>query len=45
MDQSDIIPVLKGFEFQINEKEELVVMNPPILKMDEDLKFPPGSNE
>ena len=33
MEQSDIVPVLKGFDFQTNEKNELFVMNPPILKM------------
>ena len=44
MEQSDIVPVLKGFEFKINEKEELVIMNPPVLKMEEEAEdFPPGS--
>jgi len=32
MEQSDIVPVLKGFNFKINEKEELFIMNPPIVK-------------
>ena len=32
MEQSDIVPVLKEFNFKINEKEELYVMNPPIVK-------------
>ncbi len=32
MEQSDIVPVLKGFEFKINEAEELYVMNPPVIK-------------
>jgi len=36
MEQSDIVPTLKGFNFKINEKEELYVMNPPIIKMDYD---------
>ena len=46
MEQSDIVPVLKGFEFKINEKEELVIMNPPILKLNEEEgAFPHGSNE
>tara|TARA_Y100000590_G_C15051953_1_gene763029 strand:+ start:240 stop:416 length:177 start_codon:yes stop_codon:yes gene_type:complete len=35
MEQSDIVPVLKGFDFKVGEKEELFIMNPPILKMDE----------
>ena len=45
MEQSDIVPVLKGFEFQVNEKEELVVMNPPFLNFDQEQEYPPGSNE
>lgn len=36
MEQSDIVPVLKGFNFQANEEEELMVMNPPIFKMNND---------
>ena len=35
MDQSDIVPVLQGFNFKVNEEKELFVMNPPILKMGE----------
>jgi hypothetical protein len=34
-EQSDIVPTLKGFNFKINEKEELFVMNPPIFKVPE----------
>ena len=46
MEQSDIVPVLKGFNFKINEKEELFVMNPPIFKVDhEEEDFPAGSYE
>jgi len=36
MEQSDIVPVLKGFDFKVNEEKELYVMNPPILKLDND---------
>jgi hypothetical protein len=45
MDQSDIVPILKGFNFRVNEKEELFVMNPPILKLDhpEEDEHPVGS--
>ena len=38
MEQSDIVPVLKGFEFKIDDKEELYVMNPPIVKFDDQLE-------
>ena len=34
LEQSDIVPVLKGFNFKVNEKDELYVMNPPIVKFD-----------
>ena len=35
MEQSDIVPVLKGFNFKVSEEKELFIMNPPVLKMDE----------
>ena len=35
MEQSDIIPVLKEFQFQ-NSEDGLVVMNPPLVKFDEE---------
>ena len=34
LEQSDIVPVLKGFEFKIDDKQELYVMNPPLFKID-----------
>ena len=43
MEQSDIVPVLKGFNFKVNEKKELFIMNPPVLKVDEEETFPAGS--
>ena len=44
MEQSDIVPILKGFDFKLNEEGELFVMNPPILKLDEpEHEIPPGS--
>ena len=35
MEQSDIVPVLKGFKFKTNESDELFVMNPPLVKFTE----------
>ena len=32
MDQTDIVPVLTGFEIQIDDSDQLVVMNPPIVE-------------
>jgi hypothetical protein len=37
MEQSDIVPVLKGFKFRLSE-QGLVVMNPPLVRMPEDLE-------
>jgi len=34
MEQSDIVPVLKDFDFKVNEERELYVMNPPLVKLD-----------
>ena len=36
MEQSDIVPVLKDFDFKANEKNELYVMNPPLVKLREE---------
>lgn len=33
LEQSDIVPVLKGFNFQTNEEGQLFVMNPPVFKV------------
>ena len=33
LEQSDIVPVLKSFQFQISNSEELTVKNPPSFKI------------
>ena len=33
MEQSDIVPVLTGFEIQIDDTNQLVIMNPPVVEM------------
>jgi hypothetical protein len=35
LEQSDIVPTLKGFKFKLSE-DGLVVMNPPLVKYTED---------
>jgi len=35
LEQTDIVPVLKGFDFVL-DGEELTVTNPPTFKVDED---------
>lgn len=32
MEQTDIVPVLKGFNVQVDDAGELVVINPPTVK-------------
>jgi|TARA_R100000081_G_C4805447_1_gene167156 hypothetical protein len=32
LEQSDIVPVLQGFEIQVDDSGQLVVMNPPVVK-------------
>jgi hypothetical protein len=34
LEQSDIVPVLKGFRFKLSD-QGLMVMNPPVVKFDE----------
>ncbi len=33
MSQTDITPVLKGFDLMLSENEEIIVLNPPTLDM------------
>ncbi len=37
MEQTDIVPVLRGFNFRLSE-QGLMVMNPPLVKLKEDLE-------
>ena len=32
MDQSDIVPVLRGFQLEVTDNGEIVVTNPPVVK-------------
>ena len=44
LEQTDITPVLKGFVFEQNDKEELTVRNPPSFKIGDDV-FVPEANK
>lgn len=49
MNQTDIVPVLKGFDLMMDDKEEVIVLNPPVVeKQPEDgpreTKFTTGSD-
>jgi hypothetical protein len=35
LEQSDIVPVLKEFQIQVDDSNQLVVMNPPVVKIKE----------
>lgn len=32
MEQADIVPVLQGFEIQVDDTNQLVIINPPVVK-------------
>ncbi len=38
IEQTDITPVLAGFEIQVDDSGELVVMNPPSVEVKESVK-------
>ena len=40
MEQTDIVPVLRGFNVQIDDAGELVVTNPPTVEVKESVKGP-----
>ena len=42
MEQSDIVPVLKGFEVQVDDTNCLVITNPPSIKVDKPKEKSPG---
>ena len=42
MDQTDIVPVLRGFDVQIDDSGELVVINPPTVKVEQKPKVLTG---
>ena len=35
MNQTDIVPVLKGFDLMMDDKEEIIVLNPPTIEASE----------
>lgn len=44
LEQTDIVPILKGFNFQVGEKERLDVLNPPSFKIEKDVFVPEVQN-
>ena len=44
LEQADIVPTLRDFIFECDEKEELVIRNPPNFKIDKDVFTPEVEN-
>ena len=48
LEQSDIVPTLKDFDFQLTSDEELIINNPPTFKVDnallDEIKATTGSD-
>ena len=38
-EQADIVPILRGMDFQTNQNEELIVINPPVFQFDQEILF------
>jgi len=38
LEQSDITPVLRGFQIQVDDAGQLVVMNPPTVEVKDSIK-------
>ena len=38
-EQTDIVPLLRGMDFQTNQNEELIVLNPPVFQFDQEIIF------
>ena len=44
LEQSDVVPILKSFNFRLDEEEKLDVLNPPNFKIGNDI-FTPETKE
>ena len=40
MEQTDIVPLIKGFVIQVDDTDHLVITNPPTVKVDKKEKEP-----
>jgi hypothetical protein len=36
MEQTDITETLRGFDLVVDDSEELIIINPPLVKLDQD---------
>ena len=44
LEQSDITETLRSFNFELNDSEELLVRNPPSIKVEEEIFKPEQKN-
>ena len=44
LEQTDIVPILRSFDFKCGKEEELLVSNPPSFKIDKDVFCPETQN-
>lgn len=44
LEQSDITETLRSFNFELNDSEELLVRNPPSIKVEEEILKPEQKN-
>ena len=45
LEQADIVPILSGFDFVVDDNEGLIVSNPPTFKISEDDPYPVERNK
>jgi len=45
MEQTDIVPVLQGFNLEVDDSGEVVVMNPPLVKTGGDTTTKKGKSK
>jgi hypothetical protein len=45
MEQSDITKIIGEFQFQLDENERLLVLNPPIVDLQDDVDLHQGAKE
>jgi hypothetical protein len=45
LEQSDITKIIGEFQFQMDENEQLIVLNPPVVSLEEELTSNDTSNK
>ena len=45
MEQSDIVPVLRGFKLEVDDVGEVVIVNPPVVKSSKGAETPDATTQ